>query len=113
MAKKKSNKRFLKRVHDLTQKDISRSIIIASLLFNVLFFAAIFVITSTDAFDNRLLSMANRRYCQNAKELNQRIEKVGKEKAVEDWHVVCVSDEFRPYYKEAIDKFRANISHSD
>src|SRR5688572_24168475 len=103
----KTSKSFIRKVHELSQKDIARSTIIASLLFNVLFFAAIFVITSTDSFDSRLLNIVNERYCQNKKSLSDRVEKLGKERAIEDWHIACISKDFKPYYQEAIDKFRA------
>ncbi len=52
--------------------------------------------------------MVNRRYCENTKSLNERIEKLGRKKAVEDWHIACISEDFKPFYKEAIDKFRAS-----
>lgn len=111
-TKKKVSKSFLNRVHALTQKDVSHSFIIASLLFNVLFFAGVFVVTSTDTFDAGMLNLVNRRFCQNTKSLNERIEQLGEEKAIEDWHIACISKEFKPYYKEAVSKFRASTTPS-
>lgn len=110
MTKKKSTKggRFLKRVHRITETDIFTSIAIVSILMNILFIASLFVLSSTDAFDHSVYNSVRSRYCKNINNVVQRAEETGSEdEAISEWQVNCLSEEFLPYYQEAVEKFRA------
>ena len=110
MTKKKSTKngRFLTRVHKITETDIFTSIAIVSIMMNILFVASIFVLSSTDAFDHSVYNSVRSRYCNNIKGVIDRAQKTGNEKeAVAEWKENCLSEEFQPFYQEAVEKFRA------
>ena len=114
MAKKKltstKNGRFLKKVHQLTEKDIFTSFAIASILLNILFFATIIVLTSTNTFDMSMYKAVRSQYCQNINGVKVRAQKLGSdEDAIIEWHVVCQSDDFQPFLKEAIEKYKAQF----
>lgn len=110
MAKSKntSGKRFSNKVHKIVKSDLFTSIAIASVMLNVLFFAGIFVLTSTDAFDRKVYTSVLNKYCRNIDGVVDRAEELGSEElALKEWKVTCVSDDFTPYYKEAVEKFEA------
>ncbi len=109
MAKAKAhNKKWWHRVHQVVHTDVFKSIAIASFLLNVLFLVCIFVFTSTGSFDRSVYKAAQNRYCKNVEGVEQRAEELNNEqKALDEWRVTCVSKEFQPYYKEAVDKFNA------
>lgn len=110
---KKPAKRFLTKVHALTEKDIFKSIAITSILFNVLFLAVFLVVTNTSSFDRNIYSAVRSEYCKNIDAVKKRAEKLGDEKAaLVEWHVTCISDEFAKYHEEAVTKFKANIEDS-
>lgn len=107
---KKANKRFLNKVHTLTERDIFKSIAVASILFNILFFTALFVLISSNSFDRSLYTSVKNRYCNNIKEVENRAEKLGNDQAaLMEWHVSCLSADFEPYHSEAVDKFKVNF----
>lgn len=107
-TKKKSSKKFSQKVQNIIKADISRSLAITSILLNVLFLVSILVITSTDTFDRKLFVSSQDRYCSNAAGVQKRVEELGsKEAAAQEWQIDCVGQDFYPYYKEAVDKFRA------
>lgn len=111
-SSKKSNKRFLSKVHHLTEKDIFKSIAITSILFNILFLAAFLVITNTGSFDRSIYAAVKKQYCKNVDAVRERAEELGEDgasQAVIEWHVTCLSDQFAPYHTEAVDKFEANL----
>ncbi len=99
----------------LTQKarkivrgDITRSIAITSLLLNVLFLVSIFVVTSTDTFDRRVYTSARERYCANKEATEERAKELGDgSAAIREREIDCVGPNFKPFYKEAVDKYRA------
>lgn len=107
-GKKVSNKKFLAKVHHAVQEDVVKSLAIASVLLNVLFLVSIIVLTSTNVFDRGLYTYAQENYCKNIDGVRQRAEKLGSEKAaIDEWQVTCVGKNFEPFYKEAVDKYRA------
>ncbi len=107
-SKKTQGKRFTQKVHKIIQGDVFKSIAVASVLFNILFFATIFVLTSTDTFDRKLYSSAKDRYCQNVSAAKARAQQLGSEKmALKELQIDCVGKDFRPFYNEAIEKFNA------
>ena len=107
-AKKRPTKGFKNRVMRVVESDVFTAIAISSVILNVLFFASIYVLTSTDTFDRRFYESARTRYCQNVDGVINRADELGNEKeAVKEWQVTCISKEFRPFYKEALDKFNA------
>jgi len=103
-----TNQRFLKHVHALTERDIFKSVAIASILFNVLFIICFFVLTSTSTFDRGFYHAARNQYCQNVDAVKARADQLGDEKkAINEWQVDCVGTGFQPFYKEALEKYRA------
>lgn len=114
MAKKKPNKRFLKKVHELTEKDIFKSIALASIGLNILAIAAFFVLTSTDSFDRNLYTSVRDKYCDNVNEIRNRAEKLGDEDAaLLEWKVTCISKDYKPFYEESIKKFEATLKSNE
>ncbi len=112
MAQKKStsskNGRFLRKVHKITETDIFTSIAIVSILLNVLFFASVLVLTSTDTFDDSIYQFVESRYCSNISAVEQRAVELGSEtEALREWHINCTTSEFEPYFNEAVEKFDA------
>ena len=107
-AKKRPTKGFKNRVMQVVESDVFTAIAISSVVLNILFFASIYVLTSTDTFDRKFYESARTRYCQNVDGVVNRANELGSEKkAVKEWQVVCLSKEFKPFYKEALDKFNA------
>ena len=102
----------------LTQKarkimrgDVTRSVAITSILLNVLFLISIFVITSTDTFDRRVYISARDRYCANNVATEERAQELGDSSAaVRERQIDCIGPDFRPFYKEAVDKYRAQTA---
>jgi len=109
MAKKKTSVNKIRgRVMHVVESDMFRAVAIASVLLNILFLVCIFVLSSTDTFDRRFYESSRNRYCQNVDGVFERASELGDEKkAVKEWQITCVSEEFAPMYKEAIDKFNA------
>ncbi len=111
MAKKTSTKnrgKFLKRVHKMTESDIFASIAIASILLNVFFLISVFVLSNRSTYDTSLYSSVKSRYCKNINGVIDRAESIGNEKdAVDEWKVNCLSKDFKPFFNEAVEKFRA------
>lgn len=82
-----------------------------SVLLNILFFVTILVLTSTDTFDRGLYQASRDRYCENIKGVRERAKELGSEKAaVEEWQVDCIGKDFKPFYKEALDKYQAQLN---
>lgn len=111
MAKAKKtthNKSWWRRVHSIVHADVFKSVAIASLLLNVLFLVSVFVFTSTDTFDRRFYNMSREKYCKNYEGVIERAKELNDEqKALDEWRITCVSSEFKPFYQEAVEKFRA------
>jgi len=108
--KKTQGKKFKQKVQQAVQNDIFTSIAIASVLLNVLFFVSIFVLTSTSTFDRQLYLSAQERYCNNIDGVRDRAKELGSEQAAQDeWQIDCVGKDFKPFYKEAVDKYRAEL----
>lgn len=111
MAKSKS-KSASRKIKQIVNSDIFRSVAIVSIVFNVLFLASIFVLTGTDAFDRSVYNSVYNHYCQNVDGVRARATELSSEKAaVKEWQITCVSKEFQPYYKEAIEKFNAQYKN--
>ncbi len=107
-SKKSHSKKWWGRVHHVVHDDVFKSIAIASVLLNVLFLVSVFVFTSSDTFDRTLFNTARERYCENAGAVIERAQELNDDKqALDEWRVTCVTPEFQPYYKEAVDKFNA------
>lgn len=106
--KKTPTKNFTQRVHKIVQSDIFKSVAVASVLLNVLFFVTIVVLTSTDSFDRSFYSASKSRYCQNIAGVRERAKVLGSEEAaLNELQVDCVGPKFQPFYNEAIEKFKA------
>ena len=106
--KKTTNKKFTQKVHKIVQSDVFKSIAVASVLLNILFFISIFVLTSTDTFDRSLYTSAKDRYCHNVSGVRERAKELGSQKAaLEELQVDCVGKDFSPFYSEALEKFNA------
>ena len=106
--KKTPTKKFTQRVHKVVQSDIFKSVAVASVLLNVLFFVTIVVLTSTDSFDRNFYTASKNRYCQNITGVRERAKELGSEAAaINELQVDCVGPKFQPFYNEAIEKFKA------
>ncbi len=109
--KKTTSKKISQKVRAIVQADMFKSIAVASVLLNILFLVTIVVLTSSSTFDHKLYSSARERYCNNSESLKNRANELGNtEAAIEERQVDCVGEDFRPFYNEAIDKFRAQTS---
>lgn len=109
--KKTTGKKFSQKVHKIVQTDVFKSIAIASVLLNILFLVAIFVLTSTNTFDRKLYTASRDRYCENIEAVRSRAKELGSEKAaVKEWQIDCIGKDFKPFYKEALDKYRAQLN---
>lgn len=95
----------------MMESDIFHSVAIVSVLLNILFLVSIFVLTSTDTFDRKFYSSAKSRYCANVQGVKDRAEELGSEEAaVREWQITCVSEEFKPFYDESVEKFNAQYN---
>jgi hypothetical protein len=111
--KKTTSKKISNKVTQIVQTDIFRSIAIASVLLNILFLITIVVLTSTATFDRRLYNSARERYCDNTEVLASRAKELGSEKsAAMERQVDCIGKDFKPFYKEALDKYKAQSSQN-
>lgn len=111
---KKPNKRFLKKVHELTERDIFRSVALASIGLNIFAIAAFLVLTNTNSFDRSLYTSVRDKYCNNIDEVRNRAEKLGDEQAaLLEWKVTCVSEDYKPFYRESIKKFEATLKTNE
>lgn len=111
--KKSSGKKLSQKVQKIVQTDMFRSVAIASVLLNILFFVTIIVFTSTNTFDRQLYLSAQERYCNNIDGVKDRAKQLGSnEAAEEEWQVDCIGKQFKPFYKEAIDKYRASSNQN-
>lgn len=111
--KKTSPKKITQKVQAIVQADIFKSVAVASVLLNVLFLITIIVLTSSSTFDHKLYNSARERYCNNSESLKNRADELGnKQAAAEERQVDCVGKDFRPFYNEAIDKFRAQTNEN-
>lgn len=110
MAKKQSpKKRFVKKVHDLTRKDIVTSVAAVSILLNVLFLVTVLVLTNTETFSREIFTATRDQYCTNLKSVRKHADKIGSFKeALKQHRIDCVADDFLPFYNEAIEKYRAH-----
>lgn len=107
-TKKKSSSGFKNKVMKVVESDLFTALAITSVALNILFLASVFVLTSTDTFDRKFYESSRSRYCNNVDGVRQRASELNSEKeAVKEWQVTCVSEEFSPFYEEAIDKFNA------
>lgn len=105
---KKTPRSAAKRIKQMVTSDVFRSIAVVSIVFNILFLASVYVLTNTDTFDRSFYNAARKQYCQNVDGVRARASELSSEKAaVKEWQVTCVSQEFQPYYNEAIEKFNA------
>lgn len=108
MNKKNSAKSVSAKVKKMVQGDIFKSVAIASVLLNVLFLVSVLVLTSTDSFDRRFYQAARDKYCQNVKSVEDRAVELGDDKAaIKEWQTDCIGKDFKPFYKEAVDKYEA------
>lgn len=108
----KSTKNMSKKVHKMVRSDAFTSVAIVSILLNILFLVTIFVLSSTDSFGRGVYNTVRDRYCNNIDGVVERAEALGDEAtAVREWQVTCVSDEFKPYYNEALKKFEASSNN--
>lgn len=109
MAKsKKSSKKFSAKVNKAVKSDVFTSIAILSILLNVFLLVAVFVFTNPDTYNREVFSNVRARYCKNVDGVVERAEQLGdSDAALKEWKVTCVSDEFAPYYNEAVKKFNA------
>lgn len=108
----KSSKKISKKVRKMVQSDAFTSIAIVSILLNILFLVTIFVLSSTNSFGRGVYTTVRDRYCNNVEGVIERAEELGDEStAVREWQITCVSDEFKPYYTEALKKFKANANN--
>lgn len=113
-AKKSTKKRFTDKVHDLTKKDVLSSVAVVSIALNVLFLAAILVLTSTGTFSREIYTATRDQYCKNKSALKDRAEKIGDRKlALQERTVDCIGEGFKPFYEEAVEKYRAQSSDTE
>ena len=111
-SKKTQGKKFTQKVHKIVQSDIFKSLAVTSVLLNILFLITLFVLGSTNTFDHRLYSSAKEKYCQNIEGFKQRAKELGSEKAaVNEFQINCIGSDFRPFYNEAIEKFKAQTNN--
>lgn len=108
---KKSQKKLSKKVQKIVKGDVTKSVAIASVLLNILFLVSIFVITATDAFDRRVYVSSKARYCQNQASIQERAAVLGSESAaLQEREVDCIGSTFKPFYKEALEKYKAQMN---
>ena len=108
-SKKTQKKGSSKKVSKLVRSDVVKSVAIASVLLNVLFFATILVLSSTNTFDRRLYTSVHSKYCQNSSALSERSKELGNAgEALNERQVDCIGKDFAPFYKEALDKYKAS-----
>lgn len=108
---KKISKGFLSKVHRAVQEDVVKSLAIASILLNVLFLVCAVVLTSSNIFDRSAFNYAQSNYCKNIANVEARAEELGNEKeAINEWQISCIGKDFQPFYKEAVDKYRAQTN---
>jgi|GEM_PF-3886253 len=100
-----------KKVRKLVQSDVIKSIAIASVLLNVLFFATLIVFSSTSTFDRQLYTSVHSKYCENSSALTVRSKELGDAgEALNERQVDCIGKDFAPFYKEALDKYKASVA---
>lgn len=111
MVKKKSSPRKIsQKVQKIVKGDVVKSVAIASILLNVLFLVSLFVLTATDTFDRRVYVGARSRYCDNHSSIKERAKALGSEKAaLQEREIDCIGENFKPFYQEALDKYRAKV----
>jgi len=107
-SKPASNKRFLLKVHHAVKEDVIKSTAIASVLLNILFLVTVVVVSSTNIFSRGIYNYTQDKYCSNIEGIKERAEELGNENAaIDEWQISCVGKDFKPFYKEAVDKYRA------
>jgi hypothetical protein len=111
--KKTTSKKISNKVQQIIQTDVFKSIAIASVLLNVLFLVTVVVLTNvltnTSTFDRKLYISARERYCDNSEVLKSRSEELGSKKAaLMERQVDCNGKDFSPFYKEALEKYKAH-----
>lgn len=111
-TKKKPSKKIAQKVNKIVQTDIFKSIAIASVLLNVLFLITVVVLTSTSTFDRKLYTAAREQYCDNSSTKHRAEELGSKQLALQERQVDCIGDDFAPFYKEALDKYRAKVNEN-
>ncbi len=105
----KSSKKLSQKAKKIIKSDLFTSIAIVSLVLNVFLLAGLYVLTSADTFDREVYLNVKERYCKNPDAVIDRGKELGSnEKALQEWQVSCISKEFLPYYKEALQKFEAS-----
>lgn len=110
-SKKTPSKAFTKKVQNIVKGDVVKSVAIASVLLNVLFLVSIVVLTSTNAFDHHFYNAARNHYCANSSAVKDLTEELGNEEAAKaQFEVDCVGKDFLPFYKEALQKFKAEAN---
>lgn len=112
-TKKKPTKKISQKVRNIVQTDVFKSIGIASVLLNILFLVTIVVLTSTSTFDRKLYTAAREQYCNNKASVQHRAEELGSEQvALQERQIDCIGEAFAPFYKEALDKYRATSNEN-
>lgn len=110
-TKKKTSKKVSAKIQKIVKGDVVKSVAIASVLLNILFLATLLVLTATDTFDRQVYVGARTRYCQNQSSVSDRTAVLGSEAAAQqEKQVDCIGEDFAPYYKEALDKYQAQVN---
>jgi hypothetical protein len=113
MAKSKKNqsKAFKQKVKKIVSGDIFKSVAAASILLNILFLVAIFVLSSANSFDRKVYVASRDKYCENSEARKVRAKELGSDTAaLKERQVDCVGKDFAPFYNEALQKFNAQAN---
>lgn len=109
MAKKNSLK-LGKRAAKLLKRDLLHSVAMASILLNILFLVGWAVVTYGDA-DQEAYDLARNRLCVDnySKNLQKAVKDSTTTEAAQvaalEFKIQCVSDDFKPYYENAIETY--------
>lgn len=108
VKKKKVSKSVSAKVKKATKSDLFTSVAIASVLLNILFLVSVLVLTSTNSFDRKFYQTSRAKYCENLQAVEDRAVELGDDKAaIEEWQTDCIGKDFKPFYDEAVEKYRA------
>lgn len=73
----------------------------------------VLVLTNPSTYDREVYENVRTRYCKNIDGVIAEAEEAVDSQAVlAQWKVTCLSDEFLPYYKEALKKFEASVENN-
>ena len=110
-SKKTQSKAFKQKVRKIVNGDIFKSVAAASILLNILFLVAVFVLSSNNTFDRKVYVASRDRYCTNAEAQKVRAKELGSDKAAsKERQVDCVGKDFQPFYNEALQKYNAQAN---